>query len=84
MKVESGKASFELNGGMGCVPVTVTGLTSSRDFTLTLNGAPLDQSIHGNDYWQADYDPVDRTWSWTYNLPASEKNSQVVSLAPKP
>jgi hypothetical protein len=84
VKAESGKASFELNGGIGCVPVTITGLTSSRGFTLSLNGTAIDQSVHGNDFWQADYNPVDRTWSRTYNLPASERNIQTVSLAPKP
>ena len=26
----------------------------------------VDQSVHGNDFWQADFDPVARRWRLTY------------------
>jgi hypothetical protein len=84
VRTERDAATFDLTGGIGYVPVTFTGLTSPRNSKLTVDGAPLDQSIHGSDYWQTDYDPVTRTWSRTYNLPPSGKKRQSISLAPKP
>jgi hypothetical protein len=84
MKAENGQATMELTGGIGCVPITVTGLTSSRGFTLTLDGVPLDQSIHGNDFWQADYDCVSGTWSRTYNIPDCGPKHRIIRLEPKP
>lgn len=77
-------ATFDLTGGINFVPVTFTGLSSPRNSTLTVNGVPLNQATHGNDFWQTDYDPVTRTWSRTYNLPPSGGKSQSISLVPKP
>jgi hypothetical protein len=71
VRAEKDAAAFDLTGGVGCVPVTFTGLASFRDFTLNINGAPLDQAVHGNDFWQTDYDPATRTWSRTCNIPNS-------------
>ena len=34
-----------------------------REITLS------EQENHGKDYWQADYDPVHRTWDITYSVP---------------
>lgn len=65
-------ASFKLHGGLAYVPVTVTGLTSNHDYILTVDGVRVDQSVHGNDFWQNDYDPATRRWSRTYNLPVSD------------
>jgi hypothetical protein len=30
----------------------------------------VNQSVHGNDYWQTDYDSVTGTWEITYTLAA--------------
>jgi hypothetical protein len=73
-------ATFDLTGGINFVPVTFTGLSSPRSSALTVNGVPLNQAIHGNDFWQTDYDPVTRTWSRTYNIPTSGREK--ISLAP--
>jgi hypothetical protein len=77
-------AMFDLTGGISHVPVTFTGLSSPQNSTLTVNGVPLNQAIHGRDFWQTDYDPVTRTWSRTYNLPPSGGKSQSISLVPMP
>jgi hypothetical protein len=77
-------ATFDLTGGISHVPVTFTGLSSPRNSTLMVNGVPLNQAIHGSDFWQTDYDPVTRTWSRTYNLPPSDGKSQSISLVSKP
>jgi hypothetical protein len=29
----------------------------------------IDQSVHGKDYWQADFDAEARTWEITYTIP---------------
>jgi hypothetical protein len=84
VRTEKDTATFELTGGIGFVPVTFTGLTSPRNSKLTVNGVPLNQAIHGSDFWQTDYDPVTRTWSRTYNIPPGGQKSRCISLAPMP
>jgi uncharacterized protein YwbE len=66
------RAEFKLAGGLGYVPITFTGLTIPDQFILFFDGKPVDQSIHGNDFWQTDYDPASRSWSRTYNLPIND------------
>ena len=63
-------AEFTLDGGLGHVPVTVTGLSSPRGPVLSVDGRPVHQSVHGNDFWQTGYDPAARSWSCTYTIPA--------------
>ena len=69
------EARFTLSGGVGYVPITFTGLTSSSGYTLTINGQKLDQSVHGKDFWQTDYDADAKRWSQTYNVPISQQGS---------
>jgi len=63
----------EIAGGVGFVPISFKGLPYSKGYTLyqkvgdTLNA--LDQSVHGNDFWQTQYDPVTNSYTLTYNLP---------------
>jgi hypothetical protein len=67
---EKGCAEFTLLGGLGYVPITVTGLPTHRG-TFTIDGVPCDQAVHGNDFWQTDFDPVSGTWSQTVTMPLS-------------
>jgi len=66
-------ADLTVTGGIGSVPVTFVGLRGHRTYALDIeaNGrrARFDQSVHGNDYWQTDYDPAARTWRVTYGIP---------------
>ena len=68
---QSGHSEFELRGGLGYIPVTFTHLKSHRDFRLFIDGEELDQSVHGNDFWQTNYDSRSGQWSRTYNLPSA-------------
>lgn len=68
----SNKVEAVVNGGLGWLPVTFTGLTSHRGCQLRVNGRPFSQSVHGNDYWQTDYDFQANTWSQTFNLPRND------------
>ncbi|MDX9976362.1 MAG: hypothetical protein RBU21_25530, partial [FCB group bacterium] len=63
-----GNAVFDITGGAGYVPVTVTNLRTPRGHTVACDGKPVDQSRHGNDFWQTDYDAATGTWSQTYNV----------------
>lgn len=83
VRAPGGRAEFRLTGGLGYVPVTVSGLEDARDLTLSIDGKPLEQGVHGNDFWQTDFDPLTRTWSRTCNLPAREGQSQLVRLERK-
>ncbi len=62
------KAEFMLAGGLGYVPISFMGLTAMDGFILHSDGTPLNQSLHGNDFWQTDYDPTTHTWSRTNNI----------------
>lgn len=68
VQAKNDRADFTFVGGLGYVPVTITGLTSPRGFALHVDGELLDQSVHGRDFWQTDYDPATKRWSRTYNV----------------
>ncbi|MFN0080857.1 MAG: LamG domain-containing protein [Prosthecobacter sp.] len=72
------KAEFTLAGGIGYVPITFTGLSSPRGFTLFIDDKPVNQSIHGNDFWQTDYDSATQQWSQTYNLTLSPDQPHMI------
>ena len=73
-----------IKGGVGFVPIRFEGLTSIKDSALfeIIDGKEirLDQSVHGNDFWQADYDEGARTYALTYNLPLDGKPTSVWRL----
>jgi hypothetical protein len=66
------RAEFTLTGGLGYVPLTFTGLTSPSGHALYLDGQRVDQSVHGNDFWQTDYDPATQRWEMTFNIPTGK------------
>ena len=69
---EDGRAEFTIAGGLGYVPITITGLPTYRGGGFTIDGIPCDQAVHGNDFWQTDFDPETGTWSQTVTVPLSE------------
>ena len=76
----SDTAAFTLTGGLGYVPITFTGLSSPLDLALLCEDLPVDQSVHGQDFWQTDFDPVTRSWSRTYNLPVNDEQPRHLRL----
>ena len=84
VRANKGSARLTLSGGLGYIPVTFTGLPSHRGHVLKIDGVPLDQSIHGNDFWQTDYDSSTRSWSRTYNIPAASGKSRTIHLQSQP
>jgi hypothetical protein len=69
-------AAVQIRGGLGYVPVTFGGLRQPSGYALhrSMGGRaqPIDQSVHGNDWYQCDFDPATRTYSLTYTLPLRE------------
>jgi hypothetical protein len=65
-------AEFSITGGRGYLPVTVHGLARHDGWQLQWfqdgQWIPLDQSVIGNDYWQATYDGQTHTYALTYNV----------------
>lgn len=66
------EVEVSIKGGVGGVPIRFEGLRSSTGYTLCrLQGdrrIPLDQSVHGNDFWQTDYDAESGTYRVSFNL----------------
>ncbi len=81
IQTQNGTAQFEIQGGTSHIPITFLGLASPNSSQLLINGQPLDQSVHGKDFWQTNYDPTNKTWSRTYNIPPSE-TKVIVELKP--
>jgi hypothetical protein len=66
---DSGAAELVVEGRVGYVLFTFTGVPGWQ-LLLAAGGDPaaVDQSVHGNDFWQADYDQNTLSWSLTYNI----------------
>ena len=75
---------FTLRGGLGYVPVSFSGLESATGYELRVDGKVVDQSVHGNDFWQTDYDPESRRWSRTYTIPLVGDRTHRIEFHPIP
>ena len=79
------RAEFTVRGGAGYVPIAITGLAAPRGHRLICDGIPLDQHVHGNDYWQSTYDTATKSYSLTYNVsldPTDGAMTNVFSFGP--
>jgi hypothetical protein len=77
---KDGRAEFTISGGLGYVPITVTGLPTHRGGGFTIDGTPCDQAVHGNDFWQTDFDPETGTWSQTVTVPLLESADHTIGF----
>ena len=74
IEAESGviAVQFTLSGGQGYLPVSVSGLARHNGWEVERNNQgvwePLDQDVHGNDYWQSLYEPTSDTYTITWNI----------------
>jgi hypothetical protein len=72
VQVEKPEVTVTIQGGVGAVPIRFEGLESRTGYRLyqVVNGERtlFDQSAHGNDYWQTDYDPTTKLYMITFNL----------------
>jgi hypothetical protein len=77
IKARAPETRVRIKGGVGFVPIRFEGLASAAGYSLyeLVDGkeVKLDQSVTGNDFWQADYDAATGTSMLTYNLPLDNK-----------
>lgn len=80
---ETGTAEFTVTGGLAYVPFTFTGVKSPASVKLVAlkEGAAVevDQSDHGNDFWQAESVPETETYRITYNLHLDTPGDQPIT-----
>ena len=73
---------FRLSGGLGFVPVTIRGLARPDGWRLErLDGERwnlVDQSVEGNDYWQAYHRVANNSYDLIFNL--ANQNTQTYRL----
>jgi hypothetical protein len=77
-----GRAACDVTGGIGYAPVTFSGLKDYRGFELLVDGHPLNQAVHGNDFWQTDYDASQGCWRLTYNVLRDGQGPSRLELRP--
>lgn len=75
IRTDNGQARFVITGGLGYIPITLCALKSFDQPLLEVrcdDGAwkRVDQSMHGNDFWQTDYDPSSNVWEITFSVQA--------------
>ncbi|WPJ96211.1 LamG domain-containing protein [Coraliomargarita algicola] len=79
VQADADAVRVKIEGGIGYVPIRFEGLESATGYTLyqIVDGRKiaLDQSMHGNDFWQTDYDVASNTYKITYNLPLDLKKT---------
>ena len=73
IQADSSEVTVMIKGGVGAVPIRFEGLKSSDSYRLyqVVNGkrVKFDQTVHGNDFWQTDYDALADTYTVIYNVP---------------
>jgi len=77
-------AEIIVAGGVGYVPVTFSNLSVPSGYVLTIDGQRIDQSVHGNDYWQTDYDSSTQRWQQTFNIPLESGKPHTLRFEKKP
>lgn len=72
IRATNNQAAFTVTGGLGFAPFTFSGLSDYRKPVLEESIAgvwtPLDQAVHGSDFWQCDFNAEAGTWEITFTL----------------
>lgn len=73
IRAEKPEVTVTIEGGIGAVPIRFEGLKSTKGYSLyrvvNAKRVKFDQSVHGNDFWQTDYDPKTDSYKMSFNLP---------------
>ena len=72
IKAAKPRIRVTIKGGAGLVPISFEGLKSTNySLYQIVKGKEIkvNQSVHGNDFWQTEYDAKTKTYKFTYNLP---------------
>jgi hypothetical protein len=78
IKAKKSAAQFSVKGGLGYVPLIITNVLDYQNPKLfqKVKGKweQINQEVHGNDFWQAEFDASTGTWDITYNLDLDSEN----------
>lgn len=77
------RVAVTIDGGSGWIPLTISGLRRHTGYHLAVNGKLLDQSVHGRDFWQTDYDTTSRRWIMTFNVPRTSNAPLLLEFGPE-
>lgn len=84
IRAESPVVEVSIKGGVGYIPIRFHHLKSINGLALfeVTDGKEiqLNQAVHGNDFWQVDFDEADKTYQITYNLPLDGKRESTWRL----
>ncbi|MCP4785504.1 MAG: hypothetical protein GY878_18315 [Fuerstiella sp.] len=85
IKAEEPEVTVAIKGGVGAVPIRFEGLATSQGYQLyrVVSGERIgfEQSVHGNDFWQTDFDAATETYRMSFNLPLDESSTSKWVLA---
>jgi hypothetical protein len=88
IRAKGNRAGFIVRGGVGALPVTFSGLSGYRAPVLEQRVGEewrrVDQSVHGNDFWQCDFRPESDDWSITYTIRQDSPHQAVPALISLP
>jgi len=80
IKAKKSTAWFSINGGLGFVPLTITNVGDYQNLKLfhKVKGKweQVNQEVHGNDFWQTEYNALNGTWDITYNINLDTPNDK--------
>ncbi|MFC1765964.1 hypothetical protein ACFL6U_28290, partial [Planctomycetota bacterium] len=80
IEAKQDKATFSVTGGLGYVPLTISNVSMYRNPELfrKVKGRwqKVDQQVHGNDFWQSEYDAEKGTWDITFNVNLDSPNDK--------
>ena len=88
VRAEKPEVRVRIEGGCGAVPIRFEGLQAATGHQLfqVIDGEAraFDQAVHGNDFWQTDYDPAGGCHSITFNLPLDDAETTEWLLRSRP
>ncbi|MEP1486830.1 MAG: hypothetical protein ABJK28_00225 [Algibacter sp.] len=84
IEAKNGKAEIAITGGLGYVPLTITNVPNYKTPELFRkeNGKwkKVNQEIHGNDFWQTEYNAINQTWDISFNINLDSPNDTKQTL----
>ena len=76
VKASEGVADFTVQGGVGFNVIRAAGFKNLIPLLEEFDGNAwkrIDQSVKGKDWWQTDYVPADKTYTFTFAVPVADK-----------
>ena len=79
IRAELPEVTVDIKGGVGFLPIRFENLATADGYAIyeVVSGmeVKLDQAVHGNDFWQTDYDGATDSYKLSFNLPVDGKST---------